>query len=668
MQRSAASYRFERRLARRSARPLRAPGEIVGVEMEFEVVEHGCRLDFRDLIADVVGGDDRRWFPLDPHARYLPSGAVVTCDGMEAEIATPPVRTRRGHPSAVADEVLARRAELETLVRRFNERSGRSVELRGYSTHLNAFVPEGRAPEVAIRFARTVAPAMMLLLDLASSPGALVRPRARRLEFGGEYVAGRDDLRVALTFFIAATMAAERGLTLPELEGELVEDPSRGGWFVDRTAYGEDLYVEGRMASLRLAGGGRILAGTLLGEAWELARPLIEQTATEHELALVDETVAGARPLPLEREPEPETDALAVAPVQPFARILDERRSGEIVVRPETVSWEAATLKVTTPSRSFYARVPLESYAAFATLFERGSLDKALRSYGARPPRGRIAALSTPGIGLYDAAEMPAPSRGGKPARVTVGDAGAAPPPRSGMVVTVAKRAAILAGAAVMFAGTAAFAYLGLRQAGGSTAGAPQPRPGTSVLAGRESRDPTPSAQSTIPSTAPPSGIVTPAPATKPPVIVVPPPTTRATPKPTPKKTTSSPTPTPTTSSPKPSPKPTPTPTQSQGFQPPAPPPPPTNNSEIAIVGRMSCNNGTSWLSFSVSAAQGGAKIMAMDIQYNNQHLASSPAPNYPYSTYSGTVSAPTGGNKRWIVVAQDQGGSVKTVRFDDIC
>ncbi|HVL89887.1 MAG TPA: hypothetical protein VM841_06595 [Actinomycetota bacterium] len=675
MQRSAASFRFERRLARRSARPLRAPAEIVGVEMEFEVVEAGRRLDFRDLIDEVVGGGDRRWFPMDPHARYLPSGAIVTCDGMEAEIATPPVRARRGHPSAVADEMLTRRAELDTLVRRYNERTGRRIELRGYSTHLNAFLPEGRAPDVAVRFARTVAPAMMLLLDLASSPGALVRPRGRRLELGGEYVAGRDDLRAALTYFIAATMAVERGLTLPLLDGELAEDPSRGGWFVARTAFGEDLYVEGRMASLRLAGGGRILAGTLLGETWEIARPLIEQHATEEELAMVDDTVAGARALPLEREPGPESElAPASAPVQPFARILDERRSNDIGVKPETVSWEAATLKVTTPARSFYARVPLESYAAFATLFERGALDKALRSYGARPPRGRIAALSTPGIGLYDAIEGPAPATaGGKAPRITIGDAGE-PGPAGGMLVTVAKRAAVLAGAAAMFAGTAAFAYLGLRQAGG-TAAQPKPRPETSVLAGRESREPVPTEQSTMPTptptTAPPSGIITLAPTTPPPVVV-PPPTKKASSTPTPRRTTSQPqpSPTPTTSKPKPSstPTPTPTPTQSQGFQPPAPPPPQSSPSKMTITGRMACNSGTSYLSFSVAQREGGTKIVAMDIQYNSQHLASSPAPSYPYSTYSGTVSSPTGGNKRWYVVVQDQSGAVETQRFDDIC
>lgn len=665
MDRSAASFRFGRRVARRSARPLRAPGEIAGVENEFEVLEFGQRVDFRDLIDDVVGGSDRRWFPMDPHARFLPSGAIVTCDGMEAEIATPPVRARRGHPSALTDEVLARRAELAALIDRFNQRTGRSLTLRGYSTHLNAFVPASRSAEVALRFARTVAPAMMLLLDLASSPGALVRPRGRRLEFGGEYVAGRDDMRVAITFFLGAMLATEHAAPIPELEGELVEDPARGGWFVDRTAYGHDLYVEGRMAPLTLSGGGTILAGTLLGETWALARPLIEPYATPEELALVDDTVAGVRPLPLERDAaqEAEPDGPPPASIQPFARILEERRRGEIVVRPEAVSWEAATLKVTTPARSFYARVPLESFTAFATQFERGVLDKALRSYGARPPRGRIAALSTAGTGLYDAIEVPRAAPAGKPERVTLGEPGTPPPPRdiAGAAVTVAKRIGVMAGAAAMFAGTAAFAWFGLNQSEASPDVRPRPR--ISVLAGYESREPSvqPSASAPQPSVAPPTSAAP---------VVVPPATTkpRATTRP---RATSTPR---ATSSPRPKPKPTPTPTPTpsptntvQGAPP--PPPPATGNSTIEIYGRTGCSgNGTSYLSFSVTGIQGGTKIMAMDIQYNNQHLASSPPPAYPFSSYQGSVSAPTGGNRRWIVVAQDQAGNVKTQRFDDKC
>src|SRR4051812_48076191 len=64
---------------------------VAGVEREYRVLDAaGEAVDFRALIGTLHlpgGGLD----PGDPNAHHLPSGVLLTADGAEAEIATPPI-------------------------------------------------------------------------------------------------------------------------------------------------------------------------------------------------------------------------------------------------------------------------------------------------------------------------------------------------------------------------------------------------------------------------------------------------------------------------------------------------------------------------------------------------------------------------------------------------
>ena len=138
-----------------------------GVEHEYRVLTARGPVDARTIIDDLDLGP--RVDPTDPHAHRGPWGGVITADGAEAEVATPPVLVA---PSAVATvAALARRGRAV-----LDDALGDDRRLEGYSTHLNVSVPRRGDRRAAMRFARSFAAPLTPLLDRPTSPGLLVRP------------------------------------------------------------------------------------------------------------------------------------------------------------------------------------------------------------------------------------------------------------------------------------------------------------------------------------------------------------------------------------------------------------------------------------------------------------------------------------------------------------
>jgi hypothetical protein len=292
-----ATFTAERREVRSIRRVVGPPprtGPRCGIEHEFTVLRDQVPVDFRDLIHTLpIPG--RRLDPQDPHAYRCSWGGALTTDGREAEIATPPVRLAPGFAGEVARlAVLGQDCLVAALPGNHH--------VVGYSTHLNISVPYRRCLAVAGRFATRFAPAMMLLLDRPDSPGLLVRPRPGRLELGGEYQQG-DRLRAALLFAAGAVAACAspnpvRALP-PAVAVALSPAVQRFGWYVDRRAFGADLYTFGRTCPLRPARGrgGTRTAQRHLEDCWTVARRAVRPWATAGDLALVDDLVSGRRPL-----------------------------------------------------------------------------------------------------------------------------------------------------------------------------------------------------------------------------------------------------------------------------------------------------------------------------------------------------------------------------------
>lgn len=280
--------------ARLTRRPRRAHALRLGVEHEYRVHGPGGIVDVRTVIDGLDLGV--RADPTDPHAQRGTWGGIVTADGAEAEVATPPVLVGPGAVARVADLAMLGRAHLAAAL-------GVDHRLEGYSTHLNVSASRHGERSRAALFARTFAPALMLLLDRPTSPGLLVRPRPGRLELGGEYADG-GDLEVALLFALGATLALGsardrrscRALTL-----DLVAEPAREryGWYVDRRAAGPDLYALGRDTPLRRSATGVIVtAGRHLEDAWAVARARLVGLLPDEELVRVDDVVGGTPFLP----------------------------------------------------------------------------------------------------------------------------------------------------------------------------------------------------------------------------------------------------------------------------------------------------------------------------------------------------------------------------------
>ena len=337
-------------------------GRLIGVEREYEVADEHGPVDVRRLWA-LLPSPGASLDPGDPLARRGPSGGVITADGRHGEVATPPVVLR---PGCTTDVLALAGAGEHHLAAQLSPR-----KLTGYSTHLNVQVADRRVVSVARLIAGRLALPLMLALDRRDSPGLLVRPRPGRLEIGGEFVCG-DQLRAAMGLTVGMVMLAEHrpALARPRLSclprPEVTPAVERFGWFVDRRAFGPDLYAGGRDTRL-----GALTAGAVLLRLWESARPHTRGVLADSEIDLVDRAVTGDLPLPLEL---PTNDDGAV-PLAPGGRDYGPRNRGGIEVRVLRATWWRAVLEIRGPASERWLTVPGRALDALLDALDGGELD-----------------------------------------------------------------------------------------------------------------------------------------------------------------------------------------------------------------------------------------------------------------------------------------------------
>ena len=404
--------RLSQELADRVRAPTPGAEGMVGLEHEYSLSDSGRQVDFRSLIHRLELGRPNL-DPGDPNAYRMRSGSVWTCDGREAEIALPP-SVRGGRFGAT----MARRAaQEETSLRR--ALPGR-LRLQGCSTHISVSAPDSMTHAAAAMYARTFAPAMMLMLDGPGSPGLLVRPRPGRVELCGEYLAG-DRLAAAISFAVGSVMACLAALggrqggahTLPPVLAVMPEPArERYGWYIDRRAFGPDLYVAGRGTTLELAGGGWTSGQRQLELSWESARIAIEPHLEPEDAAQVDALVAGTARLPIEAPVFPHSPATSEGPLAPpepdpdVDRVLCEIRRPGFALAPVMATWDTMVLLVLAAAgapRAFMS-LPAPALPAFGRALSAGDLDDVLLRYLAvgssrRRLRRRADALR---VGLHD--------------------------------------------------------------------------------------------------------------------------------------------------------------------------------------------------------------------------------------------------------------------------
>ena len=396
-----------------------APASISGVEQEYAVWRDGRPVSFALLLGAVLPRSPAQGFGEDPLARVRSDGSVWTADGPHAEIATPPRPLAAGIAGRLADDALHEREMLLRRLRLVGAADGSRLELRGYSTHINAFCRAVDPWAVVRRFGVLHAPAVMLLADRRDSPGLLVRPRPDRLEIGTEYLESRDDLVVVALVVLAATIECwetlagwrapdgNRGAgSLRALDPRAFQSTwQRPGTFIDRAAFGDDLYRAGRDARLRLADGGMERAGSRLEATWTRLRPIASTFTTEAELAAVDARVGGTVPLPIERSaplepPVRRGHRVPGASPGPNVELLRPLRHGALRVQPEALDWDVSLLRISHPAGVTYARVPRDDSTRFVALVRTGALAPTLAARAAlgRPPTVTSPEERTPGL------------------------------------------------------------------------------------------------------------------------------------------------------------------------------------------------------------------------------------------------------------------------------
>ncbi len=395
------------------------PGGLLGLELEFSARSaRGGQVNFGSLIHRLAL-DGTALDPGDPNAYRCSWGGVITSDGAEAEIATPPVRTRPGFTARLRGWAQTGEAELRRAV-------PRGIGLDGYSAHFSAAMPAKLNDRVCRLYAETFAADLMMLMDRIDSPGLLVRPRPGRTELCGEFIED-EPLAAAAAFVAGSTRACAaavrrqsgRAALPPRLDVRLAPAVHRYGWYVDREGFGTDLHAAGRRALLPRAAGGTICAQSHLELAWAAARQALAEDAAACDLQAAEAMVTGSLPLPAEQgrpdgAPVGQRDGnvrfppeSAVVPNAPSLRV--HVRPG-FTLRPVAATWDFTVFEATGPARSAYACIPRDSLPAFAAALEDGALDDAIATYLALPSRRRVLSASrqTARPGLYDQMGAPA--------------------------------------------------------------------------------------------------------------------------------------------------------------------------------------------------------------------------------------------------------------------
>ena len=395
------------------------PGGLLGLELEFSVRSaRDGRVHFGSLIHRLAL-DGTALDPGDPNAYRCSWGGVITSDGAEAEIATPPVRARPGFAARL--QAWARTGEAE-----LRRAAPRGVGLDGYSAHFSAAMPARLNDRVCRLYAETFAADLMLLMDRADSPGLLVRPRPGRTELCGEFIEN-EPLAAAAAFVAGSTRAcaaavrrqSARTALPPRLEVRLARAVHRYGWYVDRGAFGTDLHAASRRALLPRASGGTISAQSHLELAWAAAREALADDAAASDLQAAQAMVTGSLPLPAEHgQPDDAPGGQrggdvrspldgTVVPDTP--RLCAHVRPG-FTLRPVAATWDFTVFEASGPGRRAYACIPRDSLPGFAAALEEGALDDAIAAYLALSTRRRVlsAPQQTASPGLYDRMGAPA--------------------------------------------------------------------------------------------------------------------------------------------------------------------------------------------------------------------------------------------------------------------
>jgi hypothetical protein len=235
---------------RRAARRDRAPGlPAIGIEAEFATVVDGIAVRPEDAFESprrIVRGP---MVHRTGRSYHLPTGGAVYFDTGVIELATPMIEIERGCGARATRALWESLGFLRDELDAWEQRSGRTVRLVGFSTHYNVSfdippveLTNGRSVErLAYLLTHVLAAPVMLLAANRRSTGIGVRPRGDRIEVTADFTPDAALMAATATLIVGITRAAMSwptydlavlsGHGIPVVEGFApVVHSSRQGW------------------------------------------------------------------------------------------------------------------------------------------------------------------------------------------------------------------------------------------------------------------------------------------------------------------------------------------------------------------------------------------------------------------------------------------------------
>lgn len=374
------------------------PAGLLGLEVEYRVLENGAQIDFARVIAELAAASP---VPLRQERRTgyrFPCGHLLLCDGLEAEIATPPERLAADAPTRLAVSLFDKQNFLLALLRERTRRTGRTYLLRGVSCHFNvqAAATDSLARAILLRHG----PLLQLLTCLPSTLSVVCRPRQGRLEFVTDYVGDLERMRACITVIVAAVQQASGGeleqMQLPRLRAEtLSRYPIRCGWQLDVEAAGRGLRSLRRHGIVERVEAIPMPLQAWIERCWQELRPHAERSLARDEIALADDYVGGKRLGGLEIDhPDAANAETIVLPVTtrertPFAAMLAATALGDWSLSAVFVHWSFVALQCRRADHEAILVLPDEYWPQFIAGEWNALISASLDDFASSPANER---------------------------------------------------------------------------------------------------------------------------------------------------------------------------------------------------------------------------------------------------------------------------------------
>lgn len=232
----------------------------IGLEAEFTLVVDGTPTRPEDLFGDPRGFLQQPVMHRVGTSYHLPHGGAVYFDTGVVEVVTPAIELDRGAAARAGRSLWEGIHHVRDALDTWERRTGRTVQLTGFSTHYNISVrpllPTRRLDALAKLLTYFLPAPVMLLAANRKSTGVGVRPRVTRIEITCDFTPDAA-LQIATATLIAGVvrevaqwrswhLAELRRRRLPRIAGfRPMPHTSRRGWLARSDCYPRNPFEEG---------------------------------------------------------------------------------------------------------------------------------------------------------------------------------------------------------------------------------------------------------------------------------------------------------------------------------------------------------------------------------------------------------------------------------------